>query len=54
VHDAAADALVLSDALFLADPAAIDLLGTPFDSLLITNTSGADVDVEIVVGRAAI
>jgi hypothetical protein len=54
VHNAAADALVLSDALFLADSAAIDLLGTPFDNLLITNTSGADVDVEIVVGRTAI
>jgi hypothetical protein len=54
VHDSSATAQVFSDALFLADSGAIDLLGTPFDNLLITNTSGADVDVEIVVGRAAI
>lgn len=53
VHDDTATAHVLGDALFLADATAIDLLGTPLDNLLITNTSGADVDVEIVVGRAA-
>jgi hypothetical protein len=54
VHDATAPKRVLSDALFLVDAAPIDLLGTPLDKLLITNTSGQDVDVEVVVGRTAV
>jgi hypothetical protein len=54
VHDAAATKRVLSDALFLVDSAPIDLLGTPLDKLLITNTSGRAVDVEVVVGRDAV
>jgi hypothetical protein len=54
VHDATATKQVLSDTLFLIDSAAIDLLGTPLDKLLITNTSGKAVDVEVVVGRAAV
>jgi hypothetical protein len=54
VHDAGAPKRVLSDALFLIDSAPIDLLGTPLDKLLITNTSGKAVDVEVLVGRAAV
>ena len=54
VHDAAAPKRVFSDAMFLIDSGAIDLLGTPLDKLLITNTSGKAVDVEVVVGRAAV
>jgi hypothetical protein len=54
VHDAAAPKRVLSDALFLIDSVPIDLLGTPLDKLLITNTSGKAVDIEVLVGRAAV
>jgi len=54
VHAAANPKRVLSDALFLVDSGPIDLLGTPLDKLLITNTSGSPVSVEVIVGRAAV
>ena len=54
VHAAANPKRVLSDALFLVDSVPIDLLGTPLDKLLITNTSGSPVKVEVIVGRAAV
>lgn len=54
VHDAAATKRILNDALFLIDSVLIDALGTPLDKLLVTNTTGKAVDVEVLIGRAAV
>jgi len=57
VHAAAGDERVLNDALFLTGKGGLDLLEdptSPLDKLLVTNTTGKSVVLEIIVGRAAI
>jgi hypothetical protein len=57
VHDSTTDERVLNDALFLASAGGLELLedaATPLDKLLVTNTTGQDVLLEIIVGRSAI
>jgi len=47
----------LNDAVFLVGAGSLDLLedtAAPLDKLLVTNTTGQDVVLEIIVGRAAI
>jgi hypothetical protein len=47
---------VLNDALFLVGVGSLDLLedsAAPLDKLLVTNTTGQDVVLEIIVGRSA-
>lgn len=56
IHDNTTDERVLNDAVFLAGAGSLDLLedaAAPLDKLLITNTTGQDVVVEIIVGRSA-
>lgn len=57
VHDTTADERSLNDALFLVQAGGLDLLedaGAALDRLLVTNTTGDDVVLEILVGRDAI
>jgi hypothetical protein len=57
VHDNATLERVLNDALFLVGAGSLDLLedpAAPLDKLLVTNTTGQDVVLEIIVGRRAI
>jgi len=57
IHDNTTDERVLNDAIFLTGAGSLDLLedpSAPLDKLLITNTTGQDVIVEIIVGRTAI
>jgi hypothetical protein len=58
VHAAAAtDVRVLNDALFLTGKGSLDLLEDPtlpLDKLFVTNTTGTNALLEIIVGRAAI
>ena len=57
IHDNTTDERVLNDAIFLTGAGSLDLLEdptAPLDKLLITNTTGQDVIVEIIVGRTAV
>jgi hypothetical protein len=57
VHDTTTPERVLNDALFLIGAGSLDLLeepAAPLDKLLVTNTTGQDVVLEIIVGRSAI
>jgi hypothetical protein len=57
VHDSTTPERVLNDAVFLVGAGSLDLLedtAAPLDKLLITNTTGQDVVLEIIVGRTAI
>jgi len=57
VHDNTTTERTLNDALFLAGAGGLDLIedtAAPLDKLLITNTIGQDVVIEIIVGRAAV
>lgn len=53
VHDAANPARALNDALLLVGEGSLSLLESPLDKLLVTNTLGRDVTIEILVGRLA-
>jgi hypothetical protein len=56
VHDNTTTERVLNDAVFLVGAGSLDLLEdptAPLDKLLVTNTTGQDVVLEIVVGRSA-
>jgi hypothetical protein len=56
VHDNTTPERVLNDALFLVGAGGLDLLeesAAPLDKLLVTNTTGQDVVLEIIVGRTA-
>ena len=56
VHDGTTPERVLNDAVFLVGAGSLDLLedpAAPFDKLLVTNTTGQDVVLEIIVGRNA-
>jgi hypothetical protein len=54
VHDNTAPERVLNDALFLVGAGSLELLEAPLDKLLVTNTTGQDVVLEIIVCRTAI
>jgi hypothetical protein len=57
VHDSTTPERVLNDAVFLVGAGSLDLLedtAAPLDKLLVTNTTGQDVVLEIIVGRTAI
>jgi|SRR6185436_1151978 len=57
VHDATTDKRFLNDVLLLTGKGGLDLLedtGKPLDKLLVTNTTGAGVVLEIFVGRSAV
>jgi hypothetical protein len=57
VHAATTPERVLNDAVFLVGAGSLDLLedpAAPLDKLLVTNTTGQDVVLEIIVGRNAI
>ena len=57
VHDNTTPERVLNDAVFLVGAGSLDLLedpAAPLDKLLVTNTTGQDVVLEIIVGRTAI
>jgi len=56
VHDNTTPERVLNDAVFLVGAGSLDLLedtAAPLDKLLVTNTTGQDVVLEIIVGRSA-
>lgn len=56
VHDNTTPERVLNDALFLVGAGSLDLLedpAAPLDKLLITNTTGQDAVLEIIIGRSA-
>jgi hypothetical protein len=56
VHDNTTPERVLNDAVFLVGAGSLDLLEdptAPLDKLLVTNTTGQDVVLEIIVGRTA-
>jgi hypothetical protein len=55
VHDSAASKRALNDAIFLVGAGSLKLLedSAPLDKLLVTNTTGQDVVLEIIVGRTA-
>jgi hypothetical protein len=56
VHDNTTPERVLNDALFLVGAGSLDMLEdptAPLDKLLITNTTGQDAVLEIIVGRTA-
>lgn len=53
VHDTANPARALNDALLLVGEGSLSLLESPLDKLLVTNTLGRDVTIEILVGRLA-
>jgi hypothetical protein len=56
VHDNTTPERTLNDALFLIGAGSLDLLedaAAPLDKLLVTNTTGQEVVLEIVVGRKA-
>lgn len=57
VHDNTTPERVLNEALFLVGAGSLDLLEdptAPLDKLLVTNTTGKDAILEIIVGRSAI
>ena len=57
VHDNTTPERVLNDTLFLVGSGSLNLLedpAAPLDKLLITNTTGQDAVLEIIVGRSAI
>jgi hypothetical protein len=56
VHDNTTPERVLNDAVFMVGAGSLDLLEdatAPLDKLLVTNTTGQDVVLEIIVGRSA-
>jgi hypothetical protein len=56
VHDNTTPERVLNDTVFLVGAGSLDLLedtAAPLDKLLVTNTTGQDVVLEIIVGRSA-
>lgn len=56
VHDNTTPERVLNDALFAVGAGGLDLLedpAAPLDKLLVTNTTGQEVVLEIIVGRTA-
>jgi hypothetical protein len=56
VHDNTAPERALNEALFLVGAGSVNLVedaGAPLDKLLVTNTTGQDVVLEIIVGRDA-
>jgi len=56
VHDNTTPERALNDALFLVGAGSLDLLedtAAPLDKLLVTNTTGQEVVLEIVIGRKA-
>ena len=56
VHDNSATEHALNDTLFLPGAGALSLVETlaaPLDKLLVTNTTGQDVVLEIIIGRKA-
>ena len=56
VHNDNTPERVLNDAVFLVGAGSLDLLedaNAPLDKLLVTNTTGQDVVLEIIVGRSA-
>jgi hypothetical protein len=56
VHDPSTPERVLNDAVFLTGAGNLDLLedpAAPLNKLLVTNTTGQDVVLEIIVGRSA-
>lgn len=56
VHDNSTPERTLNDAVFLTGAGSLDLLEdatAPLDKLLVTNTTGQDVVLEIIVGRTA-
>jgi hypothetical protein len=56
VHDNTTPERILNDALFLVGAGSLDMLEdptAPLDKVLITNTTGQDAVVEIIVGRTA-
>jgi hypothetical protein len=56
VHDNTTPERVLNDAVFLVGAGSLDLLedpAAPLDKLLVTNTTGQDAVLEIIVGRNA-
>lgn len=56
VHDNTTPERVLNDAVFLVGAGSLDLLedpAAPLDKLLVTNTTGQDAVLEIIVGRTA-
>lgn len=57
VHDNTTPERALNDAVFLVGAGSLDLLedpAAPLDKLLVTNTTGQDAVLEIIVGRTAI
>ena len=57
VHNTTGDEFVLNDVVFLTGKGNLDFLedGTaPLDKLFVTNTTGANVVIEIIVGRSAV
>lgn len=53
VHDNSTPELVLNDVLFLVGEGSLNLLSNPLDKLLVTNKTGQDVILEIIIGRNA-
>jgi hypothetical protein len=56
VHDSTTPDRVLNDTVFLVGAGSLDLLedpAAPLDKLLVTNTTGQDVVLEIIVCRTA-
>jgi hypothetical protein len=57
VHDNTTPVRILNDAVFLVGVGSLDLLEgstVPLDKLLVTNTTGHEVVLEIIVGRSAV
>lgn len=57
VHDSTTPERALNDAVFLAGAGSLELLEdatAPLDKLVVTNTTGHDVVLEIIVGRSAV
>jgi hypothetical protein len=57
VHDNTTPVRILNDAVFLVGAGSLDLLEgstVPLDKLLVTNTTGHEVVLEIIVGRSAV
>ncbi len=56
VHDSTTPERALNDAVFLVGAGSLDLLedpAAPLDKLLVTNTTGQDAVIEVIIGRSA-
>ena len=56
VHDNTTPERALNDAVFLVGAGSLDLLedpAAPLDKLLVTNTTGQDAVIEVIIGRSA-